>query len=133
MRGRMFRASCQLAGGLALLTSAALAQGKMPFYLDDTVVYGDRVYNASFALFEREDVRAAPVSGAPQKEWVEESSLSIYAVEQPDLGADERALALKLSRAFCAHHGLTVRAKPERSFHSGSEWTFYNLCWKDGW
>lgn len=114
-------------------TTQVEAQGKSPFYIDDTVVFGTREFQATFSLFEREDVRAAPGTGEPQKEWIEESSVAIYAVNAPDLGANDRALALKLARAFCEHYGLKVNAKPDSSAFSGSEWTFVNLCWKTGW
>lgn len=134
----LFRVSRRLAGvplvfAGAFVCGVALAQGKAPFYIDDTVVYGDRTFGATFSMFEREEVRPAPGTGAPQKEWIEVSSLSIHATNAADLGPEDRVLALRLSRAFCEHHGLTVNATPERSALTDTEWTFYSLCWKEGW
>lgn len=127
---------CGFTAGLILasfMAAPVLAQGKTPFYIDDTVVFGKREFRATFSLFEREDIRAAPGTGEPQKEWIEESSVAIYADNAPDFTANDRALALKLSRAFCEHHGLRVNAEPDSSAFSGSEWSFTNLCWKTGW
>lgn len=118
---------------LAAMPIGATAQGKAPFYLEDKIVYGDRDFMGYFSLFEREDVRAAPDTGLPQKEWIEQSSMTVYALDQPDLTKADRALALKLARAFCKHHGLTVKASPGASTFSGAEWSFTDLCWKAGW
>lgn len=117
----------------ALLAGPVLAQGKAPVSIQDDVSYQGRLYGTYFSQYEREDVRAAPGSGALQKEWIEESYVEIGANADPQLGPGDKALALRLSKAFCEHYGLTVRKAPKSAVERDGIWVFYDLCWKKGW
>jgi hypothetical protein len=115
------------------LACSVSAQGKMPFYLSDEVIYHGRSFFVNFALYERETVENAPDTGLPQNVWIEESSLSVYARNAPDLDPDDRALALKVGKAFCKAYDLTVAKTPRDDWLSDGEWIFYDLCQKPGW
>lgn len=118
---------------IILLAGPLVAQGKAPVSIQDDVSYKGQLYGTYFSQYEREDVRPAPGSGALQKEWIEESYVEIGANADPQLGPADKALALKLSKAFCAHYGLTVRKAPKSAVERDGLWVFYDLCWKEGW
>lgn len=79
------------------------AQGKSPLSIAETGVLGKWEIRATF---EREDARAAPETGGPQREWIDNGSVAICGVSGPDLGVNGKALALKLSHALCHHSGF---------------------------
>lgn len=120
-----------MTGGL--LAGGGAAQGRAPVSIQDDVAYKGQLFGTYFSQYEREDVRPAPGSGLPQKEWIAESYIEIGANEGPQLGRGDEALALKLSKAFCEHYGLTVRAAPSRATQRDGLWVFHDLCWKEGW
>ena len=47
--------------------------------------------------------------------------------------AGDKALARKVGVAFCRHYGLSVRRQPGEAQEWQGEWSFLDLCWKDGW
>lgn len=105
------------------------AQGKSPFFVAETVFLGNWEIRATF---EREGARAAPETGGPQREWIDNGSVAICGDNGPDLGVNDKALALKLSHALCHHSGLQVCAQPDSSAFNGAEWSFAKLSWKTG-
>ncbi|GGF52259.1 hypothetical protein SAMN05216376_102316 [Mameliella alba] len=122
-----------MAGGFLLLASTALAQGKMPYEISDEVIYNRRSFDVWFGLYETETVRDAPDTGLPQKEWIEQSRLVVRTNQDPQIGPGDKVLARKVGIAFCRHYGLTVRSAPGDAHEWQGEWSFVDLCWKDGW
>ncbi|WP_323770121.1 hypothetical protein [Antarctobacter sp.] len=112
---------------------AAMAQGKMPYDLSDEVIFNGRSFYVAFSMYETETVRNAPDTGLPQKEWIEQSRLVIRTNQDPQIGANDKALARKVGTAFCKHYGLTVRRRPSAASEWKGEWHFIDLCWKKGW
>ncbi|ASP21738.1 hypothetical protein ANTHELSMS3_03086 [Antarctobacter heliothermus] len=105
------------------------AQGNSPFFVAETGV--SRKWEIR-ATFECEDARAAPETDEPQRKWIDNGSVAICGVSGPDLGVNDKALALKLSHALCHHSDLQVCAQPDSSAFNGAEWSFAKLSWKTG-
>lgn len=122
-----------LASVLALVPAMGAAQGKMPYDVTDEVIYNGRSFDVWFGMYETETVRNAPDTDLPQKEWIEQSRLVVRTNEDPQIGAGDKNLARKVGTAFCKHYGLTVRSRPASASYWNGEWSFIDLCWKQGW
>ena len=118
---------------VAVFPDVVAAQGKMPFDQSDEVIYRGRSFHVAFSIYERETVAAAPDAGLPQKEWIEESVVSVRTNVAPYIGTDDEALARKVGTAFCLAYRLPIRKAPKDSWEHDGVWTFTNLCWMDGW
>lgn len=130
LRGSSF--GCVLCSAM-LLPGLALGQGKMPYESYDEVIYHGRSFHVEFAIYERETVANAPDTGLPQTEWIEESIVTVRSNQAPAVTGADKALALKVARAYCAHYDLTVRQSHKAEWLAEGVWSFADLCWKPGW